>query len=168
MKKNLILKIFLFYLINIDLRVSPQIFEKIRNGPEGTLRGPGGHWFMKKTWSSKSRVRLPLSKKAAICLSFRQIIDAGLFNNMQWGWNFCAMHSIFSNLWYAIQFSFVSHHPIIWINWTLIYITAIYRYVCFSQKNAIVAVFQPILLQDGLKRACIYSNDHLCQRMYLF
>ncbi len=22
---------------------------------------PGGHWFLKKTWSRKSRVRLPLS-----------------------------------------------------------------------------------------------------------
>ncbi len=24
-------------------------------------QGPGGHWFMKKTWSRKSRVRLPLN-----------------------------------------------------------------------------------------------------------
>ncbi len=24
-------------------------------------QGPGGHWFMKKTWSRKSRVRLPLT-----------------------------------------------------------------------------------------------------------
>jgi hypothetical protein len=27
--------------INIHLRLSPRIFEKIRNGPNGILRGPG-------------------------------------------------------------------------------------------------------------------------------
>jgi hypothetical protein len=28
-------------LINIHSRISPRIFEKIRNGPNGILRGPG-------------------------------------------------------------------------------------------------------------------------------
>ncbi len=31
-----------------------------KTAPMEYLRGPGGHWFMKKTWSRKSRVRLPL------------------------------------------------------------------------------------------------------------
>ncbi len=43
-------------LINIDSRISPRIFEKILNGlmVHSGARG-------KKVWSSKSRVRLPLS-----------------------------------------------------------------------------------------------------------
>ncbi len=45
--------------INIHSRISPRIFEKTQNGPNGILGGLGD-WFMKKTWSRKSRVRLPL------------------------------------------------------------------------------------------------------------
>jgi hypothetical protein len=48
-------------LINIHSRISPRIFEKIRNGPDG----PGGNWFMKKTWSLKSRVNLVLDSLEA-------------------------------------------------------------------------------------------------------
>jgi hypothetical protein len=48
-------------LINIHSRISPRIFEKIRNGPDG----PGGNWFMKKTLSLKSRVNLVLDSLEA-------------------------------------------------------------------------------------------------------
>ncbi len=34
--------------INIHSRISPQIFEKIRNGPNGVLRGPGDTDLWKK------------------------------------------------------------------------------------------------------------------------
>jgi hypothetical protein len=37
---------------NLELRISPRIFEKIRNGPNG--------WFKKKTRSKKSRDTVPL------------------------------------------------------------------------------------------------------------
>ncbi len=47
-------------LINIHSRISPQIFKKIRNGPNGILRGPEDTDLWKKTWSRKFRVRLPL------------------------------------------------------------------------------------------------------------
>ncbi len=40
--------------------------------------GPGGHWFMKKTWSRKSRVRLPFSEwnviPSLLLLNFVKII----------------------------------------------------------------------------------------------
>ncbi len=35
-------------------------FRKNLKRPQWNTWGPGGHWFMKKTWSRKSRVRLPL------------------------------------------------------------------------------------------------------------
>jgi hypothetical protein len=35
-------------------------FQKNSKLPHCYTRGPGGHWFMKKTGSQKSRVRLPL------------------------------------------------------------------------------------------------------------
>ncbi len=35
-------------------------FRKNSKRPQGSTQGPRGHWFMKKTWSRKSRVRLPL------------------------------------------------------------------------------------------------------------
>jgi hypothetical protein len=41
--------------------ISLWIFEKIKKRPQRNTQGPGGHWFMKKTWSRKSRVRLPLN-----------------------------------------------------------------------------------------------------------
>jgi hypothetical protein len=34
--------------INIHSRLSPRIFEKIRNGPNGILRGPGDTDLLKK------------------------------------------------------------------------------------------------------------------------
>ncbi len=46
--------------INIHLQISSRIFEKkFRNSPKWNTWGPGGKWFMKKTWRRKSRVRLP-------------------------------------------------------------------------------------------------------------
>ncbi len=47
-------------MINLSLRISLQIFVKIQICLLGILRGPGGNCFMKKTWSWKSRARLPL------------------------------------------------------------------------------------------------------------
>ncbi len=43
--------------INTKLWISLRIFEKLeKNGLNAILRGPGGNWFMKKTWRQKSRV----------------------------------------------------------------------------------------------------------------
>ncbi len=49
--------------VHLDLRKSLRIFEKIRNDPNVifSLQGLGGRWFMKKTWSKKSRDTVPLS-----------------------------------------------------------------------------------------------------------
>jgi hypothetical protein len=47
--------------VHIELRISPRIFEKIRNGPKGYTQGLGGNRFMKKTRSRKSRGTVPLS-----------------------------------------------------------------------------------------------------------
>ncbi len=38
---------------------------------------PGGHWFMKKTWSRKSRVRLPLTNRFWL----NHLSDCGLKNS---------------------------------------------------------------------------------------
>ena len=68
---NKIIKIFLiedfFHLppvsatpvVNLELRISPRIFEKIRNGPNRTLWG-WGKLIHKKTSSKKSRDTVPL------------------------------------------------------------------------------------------------------------
>ncbi len=48
---------------NIQLRISPRIFEKIRNGPNRIYSGARGTLIYEKTWRRKSRVRLPLTKK---------------------------------------------------------------------------------------------------------
>ncbi len=45
---------------NLELRISPRIFEKIRNGLYRILWGWGGNWFMKRTRSKKSRDTVPL------------------------------------------------------------------------------------------------------------
>ncbi len=50
--------------VNLELRISPRIFEKNRNGPNGILWGWGGNWLMKKTRSEKSRDTVPLSAYA--------------------------------------------------------------------------------------------------------
>ncbi len=69
---NKIIKIFLiedfFHLppvsttlvVNLELRISPRIFEKIRKSLYGILLGLGGNLFMKKTRSKKSHDTVPL------------------------------------------------------------------------------------------------------------
>ena len=69
---NKIIKIFLlesfFHLVpvsltpvaNLELRTSPRIFEKIRNGLNGILWSWGETDYMKKTRSKKSRDTVPL------------------------------------------------------------------------------------------------------------
>ncbi len=61
--------------VNLELRISPRIFKKIRNGPNGILWGLGGNWFMKKTRSKKSHDTVPLSgwesERAEECLRWR-------------------------------------------------------------------------------------------------
>ncbi len=47
--------------VHLDLRISPRIFEKIRNGLNGILFGWGETDSMKKTRSKKSRDTVPLS-----------------------------------------------------------------------------------------------------------
>jgi hypothetical protein len=48
--------------VHLDLRVSPRIFEKIRNGPNGILWG-WGELIHKKTRSKKSRDTVPLKEQ---------------------------------------------------------------------------------------------------------
>ncbi len=72
-RPNKIIKIFLledfFHLppvsltpvVYLDLRISPRIFEKIRNGRNGILRCLVGNWSMKKTRSRKSRDTVPFN-----------------------------------------------------------------------------------------------------------
>ncbi len=45
---------------NLELHISPRIFEKIRNGPNGIIRGLGETDSRKKTRSKKSRDTVPL------------------------------------------------------------------------------------------------------------
>ncbi len=47
---------------NLELRISPRIFEKIRNGPNGIIRGLGETGSRKKPEAKKSRDTVPLSK----------------------------------------------------------------------------------------------------------
>ncbi len=47
---------------NLELRISPRIFEKIRNGPNGIIRGLGETDSRKKTRSKNSRDTVPLTK----------------------------------------------------------------------------------------------------------
>jgi hypothetical protein len=72
--QNKIIKIFLlegfFHLptvsltpvANLELRISPRIFEKILNSPNGIFRGLGETGLRKKTRSKKSRETVPLSE----------------------------------------------------------------------------------------------------------
>jgi hypothetical protein len=46
---------------NLELRISPRIFEKIRNDPNGILRSLGETDSGKKTRSRKSRDTVPLN-----------------------------------------------------------------------------------------------------------
>ncbi len=59
--------------INTKLLISPRIFIKIWRGPNGILRGP---WEMihKKTWSRKSRVRLPWNWKKGFLPIIYQVV----------------------------------------------------------------------------------------------
>ncbi len=52
--------VLLIPVVHLDLRILPRIFEKIRNGPTGILRGQGGNWFMKKKPEAKNLVTLSL------------------------------------------------------------------------------------------------------------
>ncbi len=47
--------------VNLELRISPRIFEKLRNGPNGILRGLGETNSWKKTRSQKSLGTVPLT-----------------------------------------------------------------------------------------------------------
>ncbi len=47
--------------VHLDLRISPRIFEKIRNDTNVIFRGLGEGDLWKKTWSKKSRDTVPLS-----------------------------------------------------------------------------------------------------------
>ncbi len=62
---------------NLELRISPRIFEKIRNGLNGILWGWGGNWFMKRTRNKKSRDTVPLIMVSCLFLSVL-LITSGL------------------------------------------------------------------------------------------
>ncbi len=50
--------------VHLELRISPRIFKKIREDPDGTYlytQGLGGNWFTKKNQSQKSHGTVPLS-----------------------------------------------------------------------------------------------------------
>ncbi len=47
-------------MVHLDLRISPRIFEKIRNDPNVIIRGLGEGDSWKKTFSKKSRDTVPL------------------------------------------------------------------------------------------------------------
>ncbi len=69
--------------INIHSRLSPRIFEKIRNGPNGILRGPGDTDLWKKTWSRNSRVRLPVTnvnQRKFLKERYQEIINFKVFS----------------------------------------------------------------------------------------
>ncbi len=92
---NKIIKIFLiedfFHLplvsttpvVNLELRISPRIFEKMRNGPNGILWGWGETDSWKKTRSKKSRDNFPLltSKFTLTSQSHFMLI---LFDSVRW------------------------------------------------------------------------------------
>ncbi len=46
--------------VNLELRISPRLLEKIRNGPNWDTLGLGGIWFIKRTRSKRSRDTGPL------------------------------------------------------------------------------------------------------------
>ncbi len=67
LKKTSCLKIFFIYflcryspVINLYCRISSWIFLKNSKWSPWNTQGSGGKWFMKKAWSRKSRVKLPL------------------------------------------------------------------------------------------------------------
>ncbi len=45
--------------VNLELRISPRMFQKNSKRPEWYTQGIGGNWFMKKTRSRKSRDAVP-------------------------------------------------------------------------------------------------------------
>ncbi len=50
---------------NLELRISPRIFEKIRNDPNGILRGMG-ELIHEKNRSRKSRDTVPLNQRQVV------------------------------------------------------------------------------------------------------
>ncbi len=68
MKKNYTWKFFSFIAGVVDTAEQHQFaiisanFRKKWKRSQWHTQGPGGHWFTKKTWDRKSRVRLPLNK----------------------------------------------------------------------------------------------------------
>ena len=56
-----LLKFFCLKVFSIELRISPRIFEKIRNGPNVIIRGLGETDSRKKTRSKKSHDTVPLT-----------------------------------------------------------------------------------------------------------
>ncbi len=52
---------------NLELRISPRIFEKIRNRPKWYNQRLGGYWFKKKTRGKKSRDTVPLNTDDDFC-----------------------------------------------------------------------------------------------------
>jgi hypothetical protein len=63
LKVNLKAKIYIYVNnTNLELRISPRIFEKIRNSPNVIIRGLGETDSRKKNRSKKSRDSVPLSK----------------------------------------------------------------------------------------------------------
>jgi hypothetical protein len=55
------LKVSLTPVANLELRISPRTFEKIRNGPNGKIKGLGETGSRKKNRSKKSRDTVPLN-----------------------------------------------------------------------------------------------------------
>ncbi len=68
LKKNYTLKFFSFIAGVVDTAEQHPFaiiyanFRKKSKRSQWHTQGPGGHWFTKKTWGRKSRVRLPLRK----------------------------------------------------------------------------------------------------------
>ena len=95
MKKNFISKFFSFFAgvaDTADKHLFPNISANFRKNSKWSYwntQGPRGHWFMKKTWSRKSRVRLPLTlclgKISSFLCSTQIVVDQ--FRKMYWSWN---------------------------------------------------------------------------------
>ncbi len=71
--------------LDLKFKNKPKIQSTRVKCPYRTLRGPRGHWFMKKTWSSKSLVRLPLKvlkfglwRTTSVCYVTLSLTPSGL------------------------------------------------------------------------------------------
>ncbi len=81
MKKNFISKFFSFFPGVVDIadkcsfaNISTN-FRKNLKWSYWDTQGPGGHWFMKKIWCRKSRVRLPLKTMWTVFLFFGYLLQ---------------------------------------------------------------------------------------------